>query len=617
MTMKKLMYIAAAALFGLTACTEDYKDWVPQQQPTQPATVTFGDGSVTEMGVIDLNALADGQETVKVASIVAPTASAEGYEASYTITLGEVTYPIEISGLMKATDLQKYVSEIYGRRPTERDIPATISMWLSNGTTSVKTTTSAPFAVKVIPEAPQISENYYIVGGPNSDWKASAVNKLIKFNHSDADVYEDPIFSVVFDATEGDTWFAIGDDAACEAIANDDWSKLLGTTNGNGNSGNEGLLNFRYNLNDEGSFKVPAGAKKIRVTIDMMAYSYKVEAVNISDNYYLVGGALEWSESAKSKAQKFSHSAADVFDDPYFTIIVPAKSGEDTWFAIGDDAACEAIANANDYSLLYGTTAGNGQNGPTGTLAPRSQIPDGEGSLKYHTDAAMIKVVINMLDLTFEISDVAPQYFMVGALPGWNAEGAQTALFYPTSAATMSYTSVFNQGSNLKIWNKNDLGNWDNCYGSVVDNATDVSGALVSSGAGAISVPGPGVYTLSLDLGAMTYTWTLLDNQSPTEYATIGVVGGFCNWGNDGATDLDMTQVTPHNWYVVTEFAEATELKFRANDSWDVNWGLDLTVDDASFYGVSKQNDPNMKVSAGKYALYLNDITGQFAIVAQ
>lgn len=615
--MKKLMYIAAAALFGLTACTEDYKDWVPQQQPTQPATVTFGDGSVTEMGVIDLNALADGQETVKVASIVAPTASAEGYEASYTITLGEVTYPIEISGLMKATDLQKYVSEIYGRRPTERDIPATISMWLSNGTTSVKTTTSAPFAVKVIPEAPQISENYYIVGGPNSDWKASAVNKLIKFNHSDADVYEDPIFSVVFDATEGDTWFAIGDDAACEAIANDDWSKLLGTTNGNGNSGNEGLLNFRYNLNDEGSFKVPAGAKKIRVTIDMMAYSYKVEAVNISDNYYLVGGALEWSESAKSKAQKFSHSAADVFDDPYFTIIVPAKSGEDTWFAIGDDAACEAIANANDYSLLYGTTAGNGQNGPTGTLAPRSQIPDGEGSLKYHTDAAMIKVVINMLDLTFEISDVAPQYFMVGALPGWNAEGAQTALFYPTSAATMSYTSVFNQGSNLKIWNKNDLGNWDNCYGSVVDNATDVSGALVSSGAGAISVPGPGVYTLSLDLGAMTYTWTLLDNQSPTEYATIGVVGGFCNWGNDGATDLDMTQVTPHNWYVVTEFAEATELKFRANDSWDVNWGLDLTVDDASFYGVSKQNDPNMKVSAGKYALYLNDITGQFAIVAQ
>ena len=615
--MKKLMYIAAAALFGLIACTEDYKDWVPQQQPTQPATVTFGDGSVTEMGVIDLNALADGQETVKVASIVAPTASAEGYEASYTITLGEVTYPIEISGLMKAEDLQKYVSEIYGRRPTERDIPATISMWLSNGTTSVKTTTSAPFAVKVIPEAPQISENYYIVGGPNSDWKASAVNKLIKFNHSDADVYEDPIFSVVFDATEGDTWFAIGDDAACEAIANDDWSKLLGTTNGNGNSGNEGLLNFRYNLNDEGSFKVPAGAKKIRVTIDMMAYSYKVEAVNISDNYYLVGGALEWSESAKSKAQKFSHSAADVFDDPYFTIIVPAKSGEDTWFAIGDDAACEAIANANDYSLLYGTTAGNGQNGPTGTLAPRSQIPDGEGSLKYHTDAAMIKVVINMLDLTFEISDVAPQYFMVGALPGWNAEGAQTALFYPTSAATMSYTSVFNQGSNLKIWNKNDLGNWDNCYGSVVDNATDVSGALVSSGAGAISVPGPGVYTLSLDLGAMTYTWTLLDNQSPTEYATIGVVGGFCNWGNDGATDLDMTQVTPHNWYVVTEFAEATELKFRANDSWDVNWGLDLTIDDASFYGVSKQNDPNMKVSAGKYALYLNDITGQFAIVAQ
>ena len=611
------MYIAAAARFGLTACTEDYKDWVPQQQPTQPATVSFGDGSVTEMGVIDLNNLAEGQETVKVASIVAPTASAEGYEPTYTITLGDVTYPIEADGLMSVSELQAYVSEVYGRRPTERDITATISMWIGNGATTVKTATSAPFKVKIIPEAPQISDNYYIVGGPN-DWAGSAASKALKFNHSEADVYEDPVFPVVFDANEGDTWFAIGDDAACDAIANDgNWSLLLGTMAGNGNSGTEGMLNFRYNLSDDGSFMVPAGAKKIRVTINMMEYSYKVETVNISDNYYLVGGTLEWAESARTKAQKFSHSDADVFSDPYFTIIVPANAGGDTWFAIGDDAACDAIANDNNWSLLYGTTAGNGLNGPTGNLAPRSQIPDGEGSLKYHTDAAMIKVVINMLDLTFEISDVAPQYFMVGALPGWNAEGAQTALFYPTSASTMTYTSVFPEGSNLKIWNKNDLGDWSKCYGSVVDNATDASGALVSTGAGAISVPGAGVYTLALDLGTMQYTWTKLDNQSPKEYTTIGVVGGFCNWANDGATDLDMKQVTPHNWYVVTEFAESTELKFRANDAWDVNWGVDMTIDEGAFYGVAEQDKPNIKVSAGKYAFYFNDITGQFAIVAQ
>ena len=605
------MYIAAAALLGLTACTEDYKDWTPQQQPTQPATVTFGDGSVTAVPVIDLNTITN--DSVQVCTIVAPSASQTGYEASYTITLGDVTFPIGADGILTKAQLQDYVAEVYGRRPVQRDITATVSMWLSDGTTTVKTATSAPFIIKAVPEAPVIANNYYIVGGPN-DWAGSAASKALKFSHSDKDVYEDPIFTIVFDATEGDTWFAIGDDEACDAIANNnDWSKLLGTTSGNGNSGAEGMLNFRYNLSDEGSFKVPAGAKKIRVSIDMMAYSYKIEAVNISENYYIVGGTKDWAGSAASKEQKFAHSDKDVFEDPYFSIIIPANAGGETWFAIGDDEACDAIANNEEgaWSKLFGTTAGNGQNGATGTLARRTELTD-DGSFKWASSAAMIKVVINMLDLTFEISDVAPQYFMVGALPGWSADGAKTALFYPTSASQMTYTSVFGEGNNLKIWNKNDLGNWDKAYGSVVDNATDASGALVGSGAGAICVPGAGVYTLALDLGAMTYTWTLLDNQNPTVYEAIGIIGDFNSWSGD----VEMTQVTPHNWYVVSEVTGGG-LKFRANGGWDINWGAELTVDEGSFYATGVGGGANINVPAGTYAFYLNDITGQFAIVAQ
>ena len=609
--MKKLMYIAAAALFGLTACTEDYKDWVPQTQPTQPATVTFGDGSVTEMGVIDLNALPEGQEQVKVASIVAPTASAEGYEPIYTLNIGEQTFQLDADGQMSAAELQAYVNDLFGRRPVERDLTATISMWTSNGATAIKTATSAPFQVKVIPEAPQISNNYYIVGGPN-DWAESARTKAIKFNHSDADVYEDPVFTVVFDASEGDTWFAIGDDAACDAITNDgDWSKLLGTTFGDGKSGTEGILNFRYNMGNDGSFMVPAGGKKIKVTINMMEYSYKVETVNIADNYYLVGGALNWEESAKTKAQKFMHSDKDVFEDPFFTIIVPAATGGETWFAIGDDAACDAIANDGNWSLLYGTPAGNGMNGPTGTLVRRTELKD-DGSLKFNASGAMIKVVINMLEGTFAISDVVPQYHMVGALPGWNEDGARKALLYPVSATQMTYTSVFADGNNLKVWSREDIGDWGKAYGSVVDNSRDVSGALVNSSAGAITVPEAGVYTFTFDIAKMEYTWTKADNQSPATYDVIGIVGDFNGWGND----VKMEQVTPHNWYAVAEVPSGA-LKFRANEGWDINWGMDLTVDQANFFGTGTFGGPNITVPAGKYAFYLNDITGQFAIVAQ
>ena len=108
--MKKLMYLAAAALLGLTACTEDFKDWKLQQQPTQPKVVTFGDGSVTEVTTIDLNALEEGQTMVKVASIVAPTASAEGYTPSYTLNIGEATYPLDAEGQISVAELQNIVA---------------------------------------------------------------------------------------------------------------------------------------------------------------------------------------------------------------------------------------------------------------------------------------------------------------------------------------------------------------------------------------------------------------------------------------------------------------------------------------------------------------------------
>ena len=224
--MTKKILLGMALVASLAACTDDYKDWLTPQVVNQPETVSFGDGSVSTVGTIDFNAVTD--EMVKVCNITAPTSSDPSFTPSYTITLGDMTYDITADGMMSAADLSNYVISQYGRRPVERAVEATVSMWLSNGTTSVKTATSGVFHITAIPKAPQISQNYYIVGGPN-DWGESAKNKMLKFNHSGKDVYEDPIFTVTFNASEGDTWFAIGDDEACEAIADDnDWSKLLG-----------------------------------------------------------------------------------------------------------------------------------------------------------------------------------------------------------------------------------------------------------------------------------------------------------------------------------------------------------------------------------------------------
>lgn len=617
--MKKISLYLSLALAGLftTACTEDYTDWAnPQSYPqeeavtipgftakaatAQPIDLATADQTVKVLD-IDYSALPEGAKADKLRIVVSPV-GVDGEPVVIEAKSADGTFSVD--------DMQKAVTNYYGKRPMARTLNchAYLAAMIDGQAAYID---AGEFKVKIVPAAPKIAESYYLIGA-TKDWAESARTKEFKFSHSDKDVYEDPVFTIVVDAAEGDTWFAIGDDEACDAIVNaNDWTKLFGTKAGHGNSGTEGTLDYRYNLSDEGSFKVPAGAKKIKVTINMMEYSYKIEAVNIAENYYVVGGTLDWAESAKTKAQKFIHSDKDVFEDPFFTIVIPANAGGETWFAIADDAACDAIANEGNWSLLYGTTAGNGKNGSTGSLARRSELSD-DGSLKYASDAAQIKIVINMLEGTFTISDVAPQFFMVGALPGWNEEGARKALLYPESASVMTYTSKFTGAWDLKVWNRNDLGNWDNCYGCVVDGCSDAEGALVSSGAQAISAPSAEFYTFTFDLAHMTYKWTKLANQNPTEYAAIGIIGDFNGWGGD----LDMTQVTPHNWYVEATVT-AGGLKFRANHDWGTNWGADLSVDDTNFYTNGVANGGNIQVPAGKYAFYLNDITGQLAIVAQ
>ncbi len=119
-----------------------------------------------------------------------------------------------------------------------------------------------------------IAPAYYIVGGPN-DWYNSAAERTIKFNHSGEDVYVDPIFTVIFDASEGDTWFAIGDDKSCDAIVAGDWNQLYGIVGGE-NEAKQGKIARRSDLGGDNSFCVKAGAKKIKVTLNMMEQEFTV-----------------------------------------------------------------------------------------------------------------------------------------------------------------------------------------------------------------------------------------------------------------------------------------------------------------------------------------------------
>jgi hypothetical protein len=408
----------------------------------------------------------------------------------------------------------------------------------------------------------KIAPDYYIIGGPN-DWAGSAANRSIKFEHSGEDVYVDPIFTVIFDAAaSGDTWFAIGDDEACDAIGSGDWSKLYGIVGGE-NTAESGELDRRYNLGGDNSFCVPAGAKKIKVTIDMMEQTFIVESINISDSYYLIGGPGEWNaESAMT--MKFSHSNKSVFEDPVFTYMFDG-TGSDMWFAIGDKDAIDAIGAGTDgaWSKLLGQTAGNGENGLTGTIAPRTKLSD-DGSFKVDGKAKHYRITINMLEMTFEIAELnfEPFVYFIGATDGWANAEQKLAL---TDEANGIYTGFVycadpnGWGNEFKF--QKVAGDW----GTEINTGHmtgGITGDFADGGGNFKANAGEGVYFVTLNLGT--------NSIDAVKVNKMGLIGDFNSW----AGDTEMTwNATDYCFEVTGAAVTAAGWKFRVNADWAINLG--------------------------------------------
>ncbi len=510
--MKKIGLFSIALLaMGLVSCNQDFETiFEPQtnapESPLQASDVTVAASSATAINLADFideeagtsTPIPVGTISVKEGAMPANTTLKAEVEFSTDPDFGEV---ITLEGninerneiTVDPTVLQdKYFNEVT-RNPASTTLYMRALLYTVTDGTSVAIVGNpkeSKFAARSVTFSPlfkvQISPAYYVIGAAGG-WSADGA-RTQKFSHSNKDVYEDPIFSIVVDTGGDDCWFAIGDDAALDAVASGDWTKLFGTKGASEDM--EGNMDFRYNLGGDHSFHV-LGAQKIRITLNMMEYSYKIDPISVADAYYVVGGLQGWSDSQK------------------------------------------------------------------------------------------------------------------------------TCLFTPEEQKNvLSYTTKWTGAWDLKVWDANSFGNWDAAWGCVVDGDNSPSGALINSGAQAISAPSAEFYTFTIDMNTMTYTWTKLDNQNPTEYEHISLIGEFNGWGGD----FELTQVTPHNWYAVFTQETDGQLKFRANHDWGVNWGYGNDKDwdvSESFNKIGTNGGGNIWVPAGTYAVYLNDITNSMLILAQ
>jgi len=560
-----VMLLMAAAF---TACTEDFKNWASPQSNGPEDAITIPGFTASAVATQDLATDADEVSLFTLNSASLP----EGYtldNARIELTPQGFDDPntailkTSLTGMASVEALQELVVETFGKRPTERTFDGHVKVNAVKDGQAVYIDAGI-IPVKLIPEAPYIAQSYYVVGGA-LDWAGSAASKEQKFNHSDADVYDDPIFTIVIDAAEGDSWFAIGDEAALDAITNDgDWSKLFGIVGGE-NKATSGQLDYRYNLGADNSFCVEAGAKKIKITIDMMEQTFVVTPVSISDAYYLIGGPGEWSAESAMTMQ-FSHSDKDVFDDPVFTFTF--NGGSDMWFAFGDKDAIDAVAEGT-WNKLFGTTGASED--MTGSFDRRYNL-DGDHSFHIDGSAKMYRFSINMAEMTYEIKELnfSEYIWEAGVNNDWgaieqplycaNQDGIYTGFFYAQDAdwsggmGAFKFTGAFN--------------NWDNGnYGTGTINDDGLSGTLIDDGGSGNVLATPGFYRADVNLADMTYKLTPIKS--------VFVVGSAVN--NDWDTGVEMTyNLDKHCWECDATFTEAGVIKFKGNGTWDTedgNWG--------------------------------------------
>ena len=421
---------------AMVSCTEDYTDWGNPQTNPQEEAVAFGNGSVAPVDVINLADVKT--EKVKVASIVAPTSSNAAYTPNYKINFDGQSFDINADGNMATAELTSYIVDKYGKRPKERDIDATLDAWVSNGSTAVKMATSATFKVKAIPEAPVIEEGYYLVGNMFATEKTDGWTKgdAKAFNHSDKDVYDDPVFTITFETTKADQYWKIIPKKNIES--GDIWAAGVVGPKVDGDASMTGSL-----TNVDAQAGKIAKAGKYKLTINMMDYSYTIEEVKYDPFIYFIGATDGWTNAEQKLA------------------LVDANTGTYTGFLYcadpnnwGNQFKFQRVAGSWDNEINAGAFntfdgAATNENGNIGVNA-------GEGV--YYFD-------VNLANGTIKATKVET----MGIIGGFNNWGGDAAMTWNAEEYCFEATNV---GVTADGWKFRVNGGWDINLGGSLNNLT-------------------------------------------------------------------------------------------------------------------------------------------------
>jgi hypothetical protein len=198
-------------------------------------------------------------------------------------------------------------------------------------------------------------------------------------------------------------------------------------------------------------------------------------------------------------------------------------------------------------------------------------------------------------------------WYLVGdaTVAGWDANNGNQILFRSgTNANEYVFTGFFKKGYFKAI---KDLGNWAPMYGGS-DGALIYRGGDSDPDPASIEIVADGYYTFKMDVQKLTYTLAAYNASAAQTYSTVGIIGSSTSNGWDASTAMTKSSFNDHIWTLGVTSLNDGEMKFRANDAWDVSWG-----GTTPFAGGGSGD--NIPVAKSKYVIYFNDLDGSYLMI--
>ncbi len=215
---------------------------------------------------------------------------------------------------------------------------------------------------------------------------------------------------------------------------------------------------------------------------------------------------------------------------------------------------------------------------------------------EFYSDA----VIAPFIPYNAEVNDVDKyeHVWVIGDFNGWNFDNVDQYLYAYKGGST--YTGLIDFGEKAAngfkltgIAGWDDSCNWATDGNAPAPEAEAASIQLISSGGSKdIMCYSKRFYMFEFDKTSLV----LKKSWSADRISIIGLNG---DWNSDIVMEYNAYK---HRFYKDIEVPAATEMKFRADSDWTLNWGVDLAGGGA-----------NISVEAGNYRVYLDFNNGEYS----